>query len=157
MPPGRYTVRLTADSLVQERPLTIVVNPTAGFTQADYDAQYALATAVRDTISAITDALTRIRAQPDSVRTRLAEIEGLLSGPRTLTAMQPPPRLLTYYASLYAALVGDGGYGSGSAEGRPLPQLYTRKAELDAEWSVIRQRLGAAMPASSTPTPVHQP
>jgi hypothetical protein len=146
MPPGTYTVRLTADSVVQERPLTIVVNPTAGFTQADYDAQYALATALRDTISSINDALTRIRAQPDSIRTRLAEIEGLLSGPRTLSSLQPPPRLLAHYATLYGALVGDGGYGSGSAEGRPLPQLYQRKTELDAEWAAIRQRLVAAMP-----------
>lgn len=146
MPPGRYTVRLTADSVVQERPLTIVVNPTAGFTDADYDAQYALATAVRDTISSINDALTRLRALPDSMRTPLAELEGLLTGPRTLTSLQPPPRLLSYYAAVYGALVGDGGYGSGSAEGRPLPQLSTRKAELDAEWEAIRQRLAAAMP-----------
>ena len=146
MPPGRFTVRLTADSLVQERPLTITANPTAGFTQDDYDAQYTLATAVRDTISSINDALTRLRALPDSVRSGLAELEGLLSAPRTPTSLQPPPRLLSYYSSLYGALVGDGGYGSGSAEGRPLPQLYTRKAELDAEWELIRQRLAVAMP-----------
>ncbi len=151
MPIGRYTVRLTADSVTMERPLDIVANPTAGFSEADYDAQYALATAVRDTISAINDALVRIRALPDSTRAELAEIEGLLSGPRTPTASPtaapPPPRLLAYYSSLYGALVTDGGYGSGSAEGRPLPQLYERKAELDAQWEVIRRRLAAAMPA----------
>ncbi len=147
MPPGAYTVRLTADSVVQERPLVITVNPTAGFTPADYEAQYALAIAVRDTISEINDALGRLRAQPDSVRAQLAEIEGLLSGPRVLNALQAPPRLLSYYASLYTAVVGDGGYGSGSAEGRPLPQLSTRKAELDAQWTAIRQRLAVEMPA----------
>ncbi len=147
MPPGSYRVRLVADSLVQERPLRIIENPTAGISQADYDAQYALSVAVRDTISAINDALTRLRQQPDSVRTRLSAIEGLLSGPRTLTSLQPPPRLLAQYAALYNALVGDGGYGSGSAEGRPIDGLYARRAALDAEWSVIRARLTEALPA----------
>ena len=147
LPPGAYTVRLSADSLVQERPLSVTMNPTAGFTQADYDEAYALATAVRDTISQINDALGRIRALPDSVRSRLADIEGMISGPRILTSLQPAPRLLSYYSSLYNALVTDGGYGSGSAEGRPLPHWHELKATLDAQWTDVRRRLATAMPA----------
>ena len=58
MPPGTYRVRLTAGGLVESRPLVVVGNPRApGITQADYEAQYRLASAVRETISALNGAV----------------------------------------------------------------------------------------------------
>lgn len=63
VPPGRYTVRLTTGTQVATQPLTVTGNPRApDITQADYDAQYAVASAARDTISAMNRTLADVRA-----------------------------------------------------------------------------------------------
>lgn len=142
MPPGRYAVRLIVDSDTLARPLTITGNPKAAYiTQADYDRQYAVSVAVRDTISAINAELARIRALPDSARARYASIEALLVPQRDAATGIAPARLLSHYQTLYGTLVGDGGYGSGSAEGRPLPGVLARQADLDAQWAAVRAQL----------------
>jgi photosystem II stability/assembly factor-like uncharacterized protein len=147
MPPGRYTVRLTADGVVREQPLIVTGNPSApGIRQADYDAQYALSVAVRDTLSAINALLARVRALPDSARTALAPLAEELAAPRDAVTRAIPSRLLAHYSALYQQLTSDGGYGSGSAEGRPGRGLYARKDDLDARWNGIRARLEAALP-----------
>jgi photosystem II stability/assembly factor-like uncharacterized protein len=48
LPPGRYTVRLTADSHTATAPVTIVRNPRLPVTDADLRAQYAFSRRVRD-------------------------------------------------------------------------------------------------------------
>lgn len=142
MPPGTYTLRLTVDSTVLERPLVVTGNPKAPYiTQADYEAQYAVSVAVRDTISAINGELARLRSLPDSARARYAAIEAQLVPTRDPATGVIPARLLSHYQTLYGTLVGDGGYGSGSAEGRPLPGVLARKADLDAQWAAIRAQL----------------
>jgi photosystem II stability/assembly factor-like uncharacterized protein len=165
VPPGTYQVRVTAGGVTQTRPLVVTGNPRAPeITQADYEAQYAAAAAVRDTISAINDALVRmglvatqakaivqrarsggtepgaLAALADSLRARVAAVEGEVV-PARPAGLAGEARLMTQYGALYNSLVGDGGYGAGSAEGRPPAGWMRRKAELDAQWTALRARL----------------
>ena len=162
VPPGRYTVRLTAGSLVATQPLTVTGNPRApGITQADYDAQYALATAVRDRISTVNRTLADLRslrraataapytasAATAALDTALGAVEALIVPPPIKTPVTGqtgmPAGLSAHYDTLYGALVGDGGYGAGSAEGRPTVSRYQRKADLDSQWQGVQARLQA--------------
>lgn len=166
MPPGRYLVRAIAGTDTVTRPLVVTGNPAAPWiTQADYDASYALAAAVRDTMTAINRALGALRtaratlaAQRDSARAagrdaevrtfdaRLADharVEALLVPPPRATGPASAARLVAQYATLYNALTGDGGYGSGSAEGRPPRGWHERAAQLASEWSAIRAEVQA--------------
>lgn len=142
LPPGRYTVRLTADGESQSRPLQVTGNPNApDITQADYRAQFETAIAVRDTIVAINDALASIGALPAAQRAPLEAVEASLTGVRSADDPLPPSRLLSQYSALYSSLVGDGGYGSGSAEGRPSAGQIARFTELNAQWARLRSQL----------------
>jgi hypothetical protein len=157
MPPGQYTVRLTAGGVVEQRPLVIVPNATAGHTLADYEAQYALSVAVRDTISALTrtlDALRTVRTGATQLRARAGNAPAVIaladslvravdaidraSGPASATGPVVPAGLAVQYQTLYGTLVGDGGYGSGSAEGRPSAARVARERELAAQWTALR-------------------
>ena len=154
VPPGRYSVRLTMGTLVETKMLTVTGNPRArAITQADYDAQYALATAVRDTITTLNRTLADVRAARKALAaapaattttaldTALRSVEALLVPLPITGQIGEPAGLCAQYDTLYAALVGDGGYGAGSAEGRPTASRYQRKADLDRQWQAARTRL----------------
>jgi photosystem II stability/assembly factor-like uncharacterized protein len=165
VPPGRYTVRLTAGSVVDTRPLTVTGNPRAPtITQADYDAQYAMATAVRDTITAMNRVLADVRTlrnalavPPASAATTTAPLtpspaaaalDAALRAVETAIVPLPaagergkPAGLSAQYDALYSTLVTDGGYSTGSAEGRPTVSRLQRKADLDKQWQAVRARL----------------
>ena len=170
VPPGRYTVRFTAGSVVETQPLMVTGNPNApNITQADYDAQYRLGSAVRETISTINRTLAEVRAlrstlagpaakdapagatQPKVALTgEAAALDAALRAVETAIAPMAvpgevgvPAGLTGHYETLYGALVGDGGYGAGSAEGRPSAAVYQRTADLDREWHAVRARLQA--------------
>lgn len=166
MPPGRYSVRLMADGLTEERPLLVVPNPTAGHTPADYDAQYALSVAVRDTISVLTqtlDALRTVRAGATQLKARatgaavvlaladslLREVDRIerMSGPASATGPVVAAGVAAQYQTLYGTLVGDGGYGSGSAEGRPSAARVARAQELALQWTALRAQATAVLGA----------
>lgn len=154
MPPGRYTVRLTAGALVQTQPLTVTGNPSApAITQADYDAQHALATAVRDRVTEVNRVLADVQALRKAVTatsSAASALDAALKGVEV--AIKPvavpgqigvPAGLAAQFDTLYFTLVGDGGYGAGSAEGRPTASRYQRQAELDRQWQALRARLQA--------------
>lgn len=164
MPPGRYSVRLSAGGVVNERPLVIVPNATAGHTQADYDAQYTLSVAVRDSISALTatlDALRSVRVGAQQLKARAGDATAIIaladsvvreadaieraSGPASATGPVVPAGIAVQYQTLYGTLVGDGGYGSGSAEGRPSVARVTRARELAAQWVKVRAQADAVL------------
>ncbi len=69
VPPGRYTVRLTADGHTVTAPLTVERNPwITGVTDADLRAQYAFSSAVRDKVNEANEAviaIRRVKAQLD--------------------------------------------------------------------------------------------
>lgn len=166
MPPGTYRVRITAGGDTVSRRLTVTGDPRdPTLTQADYEAQYALSVAVRDTIDQMNRRLAVIAslgvqakerarhadstgvapgslgAAADALLARMTEMELLLVPPRPAGALAWPAGLAAQYGTLYGTLVGDGGYGAGSAEGRPTEARVRRKADLDAQWAAVRARL----------------
>ncbi len=164
MPPGRYSVRLSAGGIVEERPLVIVPNATAGHTQADYDAQYTLSVAVRDSISALTatlDAVRSVRVGAQQLKARAGDATSIIaladsvvreadaieraSGPASATGPVVPAGVAVQYQTLYGTLVGDGGYGSGSAEGRPSVARVARARELAVQWAKLRAQADALL------------
>jgi hypothetical protein len=130
-------------------------NPRApAITQADYDAQYGLATAVRDTISDMNRVLADVRALRRSLAalpaatSARAALDTALNGIEVSITPLPiagqvgvPAGLSAHYGTLYSTLVGDGGYSAGSAEGRPTASRFQRKADLDRQWQAVRTRL----------------
>ena len=60
--PGNYTVRMTVDGRRLEQPLTVIKHPLyKDVTQADLEAQFALAIRIRDKLSEANQAVIRIR------------------------------------------------------------------------------------------------
>ena len=165
-PPGEYSVRLTAGGETQMRPFTVTGDPRdPEITQADYDEQFRLARSVRDTLEALYRAIESLRTvrdqaqgivdraktanRPlgrlselnDSLKARLSGVEGDLTQTRAGQGLAVPSKLDAQYGALFNYLAGTGGYGPGSAEGRPTRGAYDRQRDLDPQWSVIHQRL----------------
>jgi hypothetical protein len=165
-PPGPYQVRLTAGGTTETRPLRVIGNPRdPDVSQADYDAQFQLSSAVRDTLDALYRAIETVRtvrdqardlveraragrrdlgqlAQlADTLRARLTAVEESLTQPQAGRGLAVPTRLDAQYASLHGYLAAAGGYGPGSAEGRPTRGAYERQRDLDHEWAAIQARL----------------
>ncbi len=74
-PPGRYTVKLTApDGITKTQEFAIRRNDAAtGATDADLQAQFALARQINDRVSAANDAVIRIRAIKEQIAARLSK------------------------------------------------------------------------------------
>jgi hypothetical protein len=87
-PPGRYTVRLSADGQTQSAPLTIERHPwITDVTDADLQAQYAFGRRVRDKVNEANSAviaIRRVKAQLDN-RLEQSEDERLAEAGETLT------------------------------------------------------------------------
>ena len=74
LPPGRYTLRLTADGQTTTAPLTIDRNPwIEDVSEADLRAQYAFSSAVRDRVNEANEAVITIRRVRAQVEDRLAQ------------------------------------------------------------------------------------
>src|SRR4029079_15817760 len=70
--PGPYQVRVTADGQSQTRTLELKINPNRkDVTVADLQAQFALASEIRDKTSAANDAVVKIRAIREQVNERV--------------------------------------------------------------------------------------
>ncbi|HVX40003.1 MAG TPA: glycosyl hydrolase [Gemmatimonadaceae bacterium] len=72
-PPGRYSVRLTADGKTLTQPITVKRNPLHSATDADLAAQFALAIQLRDKLSEANRAVIQIRDVKSQVSDRLAK------------------------------------------------------------------------------------
>jgi len=74
VPPGRYTVRLTADGRTETVPLTVERNPwITDVTDADLVAQYEFSTMVRDKVTEANDAVVAIRRVKTQLEDRYAK------------------------------------------------------------------------------------
>jgi hypothetical protein len=74
--PGQYRVRVTAAGQTQTQPLTVRMDPRLkGVTLADLREQFALATQLRDKLSAANDAVLRIRRLKSAIAQRVAHAE----------------------------------------------------------------------------------
>ena len=79
-PPGEYQVRLSVGDRTQTQSFTILADPRINATQADYDAQFALLSNLRDGLSEAHTAINRIRdvrKQINAVNARAKKIGGL--------------------------------------------------------------------------------
>ena len=71
--PGQYSVRVTAAGQSQTQPLVVRMDPRLkGVTPADLRAQFALASQIRDKLSAANDAVLRIRRLKSAIAQRVA-------------------------------------------------------------------------------------
>ncbi|HSM07334.1 MAG TPA: hypothetical protein VK858_22085 [Longimicrobiales bacterium] len=74
LPPGSYTVRLTADGITEESPLTIQRNPwIEDVTDADLVAQYEFGVEIRDQVERANQAVIAIRRMRTQVMERMEE------------------------------------------------------------------------------------
>jgi hypothetical protein len=171
-PPGSYQVRLSVDGQVQTQDLTVRADPRLGdVTQADYDEQFRLAIAIRDTLSRLYDAARSIRgvaeqvvtvrdrvtaggygdellAAADSLTIRLTAVDEDLRQVKNQSPQDPlryPPKLDMQYLALYAYVTGVDNYSFGGPEGRPVQGAYTRFEDLNVEWRAVRDRLQAIL------------
>jgi photosystem II stability/assembly factor-like uncharacterized protein len=171
-PPGSYQVRLSVDGQAQTRDLTVRADPRlSDVTQADYDEQFRLAIAIRDTLSRLYDAARSIRgvaeqvatvgdrvtaggygdellAAADSLTIRLTAVDEDLRQVKNQSPQDPlryPPKLDMQYLALYAYVTGVDNYSFGGPEGRPVQGAYTRFEDLNVEWRALRDRLQAIL------------
>ncbi len=167
-PPGTYRVTLTADGESRTSPLEVHPDPRLTSVTADeYEEQFQLAMAVRDSASSIYDAarlVGSVREQLGSLGERLAEAgfpAGLKARADSLAdaltgveeelrqvknqsnqdALRYPPKLDNQYLVLYAYVNGVDNYSFGGPEGRPTAGAYERLEDLNALWAELRARL----------------
>ena len=153
-PPGRYTVRLTADGATTTQPLVVRRHPLyADVTDADLQAQFDLALRIRDKVSEANDAVVRIRALKSQVAERLAANKdaGLKTAGDKLTAslsaveesiyqvrnqsgqdpLNFPIRINNRLASLLAVVSAGDGRPIGNAE--PIFADLTRELKVETD------------------------
>jgi len=70
VPPGTYTVKLTAGGRTLTAPLTVVADPRGDLSQTDLDAQAAFAVRVRDDVSKLTDLVNQLRSVQEQLKAR---------------------------------------------------------------------------------------
>ena len=75
VPPGAYTVRLSAAGKVLNAPLRVLSDPRGDLPQRDLDAQAAFAVRVRDDISRLTDLVNQLRSVQEQLTARHAALE----------------------------------------------------------------------------------
>lgn len=168
-PPGVYQIRLTVDGVTHQTAVRVTGHPldTTFIGQADYEEQFRVSRAVRDTLDQIYRSVDRIRRARDQTAraveraaaagkdtTRLRQLaDTLVKDLDTLedeltkpgTGLTAPARLDAQYVTLLNYLTGLGGYGAGSTEGRPTAGALERQRDLDREWATLRRRLAALL------------
>jgi hypothetical protein len=157
--PGRYAVRVTALGTTATRPLTVRMDPRLrGVTPVDLDEQLALATRIRDRVSAANGAVLRIRTLRSGIADRVARagsgatdvarsgealsrklgaIEEELYQVRNRSGQDPlnfPIRLNNRLAAL--------GRSVGTGDARPTAAAYVVYRELAAELARQLEALG---------------
>ncbi|HWT45689.1 MAG TPA: hypothetical protein VN085_06975, partial [Vicinamibacterales bacterium] len=75
VPPGTYTVKLTAAGQTLTAPLKIVPDPRSSVPQDALEAQAAFGLRVRDDISRLTDLVNQLRSVRDQLKARSAALE----------------------------------------------------------------------------------
>jgi hypothetical protein len=167
-PPGTYRVRITTRGVTKERTLSVLPDPRLPqITQPEYEEQLAAGLRVRDTLSAVYDAIRTIRSVreqsdaivaraqdleragtlpvlADSLDGKLTAVEQSLIQTRSRSGQDPirfAGRLDNQISELYGNITGEDGYISGGPEGRPTAGAQARMVELEAAWATLRQQL----------------
>lgn len=168
-PPGTYQVRVTAGPDVQTQSFAVARHPgVAGVTDADLVEQFALASKIRDKVTAANEAVIRIRTVKDQVAERvkqwtatqkdkklspaaalgealtkkLTDIEGEIYQHRNRSSQDPlnyPIKLNNKLAALQGVVE--------AGDGRPTTQSYAVFAELAAALDAQLAKLDAVLKA----------
>ncbi len=166
VPPGRYTVRMTAAGQTVSEPFTVLGDPRTSASPADLAEQYALLSAIRDRTSTAHDAVKTIRSLRGQLEARQAGL-GARGGAVTRAASPLLARLAEIERSIYqvrnrssqdplnypiqlnnkiAAL----GPTVASTEAKPTAQAYEAfralSAQLDAELKRLSEVLERQLP-----------
>ena len=167
-PPGRYTVTLSGGGVApSSQTLTVRGDPRLLTTAADYDTQFRVALAVRDTMTQVNEAIASLRAVREQVRAAVAQaervgaspavsgqadslvtkgdaLEGRLTDPRHKVGydiLRFGGRLDNQLNELYGNLTGTGGYINGGADAAPTKGQLERTADLTREWNAVAAKL----------------
>jgi len=76
VPPGAYTVKLTAGGKTLTAPLKVVADPRGDLSQTDLETQAAFAVRVRDDISRLTDLVNQLRSVQEQLKARTSALAG---------------------------------------------------------------------------------
>ena len=160
-------MRLSAGDVDETRSFEVLKDPRLdNVTQADFEEQFRVAMAVRDSLTQVADVLEELQgimAQidevvekadfagqgdevtplADTVDTELTAVQEDLMQTRNQSGQDPirfPPKLDNQWVELYNFLTGVDGYISGGPEGRPTEGAMERYDDLSAEWRRVRGR-----------------
>ena len=158
-PPGRYSVRITTDGRAVTQPLTVTRNPRHAATDADLQAQFALAIQLRDKVSEADNAVIGIRnikqqiadrlgkssdaqlkAAGDKLTTDVSAVEGELYQVRNQSGQDPlnfPIKINNRLASLLGVV--------SSGDATPIASAYPIFTDLKGELKVQTDRLAKAL------------
>lgn len=167
-PPGEYTVRLTANGVTMAHAFRLLADPRlTTLTQADYEEQFRLGSAIRDSINVVQQALETIRAvreqaqraveqaarisqegvvRPavDSLTGKLGGVELEFSQVKSQSGQDPirfAGKLDNQLMELYGFVTGSDGYIAGGPKGRPAPAAAARLNDLGKELAPVSGRL----------------
>jgi photosystem II stability/assembly factor-like uncharacterized protein len=157
--PGSYQVKVTAGGATQTRPLIVQKDPRTNVSDADLQAQFTLASEIRDKTTAANEAVLRIRhlkaqakeraekgkhekltAAAEAFQTALTSIEGEIYQYRNQSNQDPlnyPIKLNNKIAALQGIVE--------SADGKPTAQSYEVFKELSARLEAQFAKLAAAV------------
>ncbi len=167
-PPGRYEARLASGGVAQTRAFRVLADPRLpNVAQADYDEQFRVASAVRDSMNAANDAIAMIRSvkeqasraveqagrvnrssdvkpAADSLADKLGGVERSLIQTKSESGQDPirfPGQLDNELTELYTNLTGVDSYIYGGPEGRPTKGAMERMNDVMRTWTPLSARL----------------
>ncbi len=159
VPPGSYTVELTAGGATHTAGFRVVPDPRLATTQADYDAQYALGCKVRDSLGAVNTMINDLRrmrgrvavwtawagddhaditAKAKTLNDKLDALEDELIAAKANSpkdTLKFPVRLNSKFGKLMGVIY--------SADAAPTTQTYAVYDALAAQLGEVRGELGA--------------
>jgi len=166
--PGKYTVRLTADGKTITQPLVVKRNPQHAATDADLQAQLALALQIRDKLSEanqavieirdikkqVTDRLTKsnddkLKAAGDKLTTHSSAVEADIYQVKNQAGQDPlnfPIKVNNRLASLLGVVTRADMRPIGNAQ----PIFNDLKAELKTQTDILQKILITDLPAFNT-------
>jgi hypothetical protein len=154
--PGQYRVRVTASGQSQTQPLVVRMDPRLkGVTMADLREQFALATQIRDKLSAANEGVARIRRFKSAIADRVARVE---AADVTASASDVTRKLSAVEENLYQVRnrsgqdplnfpiklnnrIGALGRSVMTGDARPTASSYTVFRELSAQLDVELRQL----------------
>lgn len=167
-PPGTYQVRLTAGAVTQTRTFRLLADPRIPeVTQADYEEQFRVASALRDSMNVVNQSLELIRSvatqakqavelagrigrvadvtpAADELAAKLSGVEGALNQTKSESGQDPirhAGKLDNQLVELYANVTGDDSYIYGGPEGRPTRGATERLGDVLREWAPLSAQL----------------